>query len=488
MKNAEFRISQAMFDELTAHLFPGDHDEHGAVIAAGICKSARGIRFLGKKLFIARDGIEYVPGKFGYRALSADFVAHTSNFCAQNRLCYFAIHCHGGTDAVSFSEVDTASHKRSYPALVDITEGGPVGALVFARDAVAGEIWTPSKVYPLDYLTVVGLNHRRLYQAPQRSSTIPDNIYHRQSLLFGARGQDTLKGSKICIIGMGGVGSLVNEWAARIGVGEIVAIDYDKLEPSNNSRVVGGTRWDAPECLLNSSLAALRALGKRLSRYKVHVGRRVAKIANPKIKYDAVVGSVVDQDVALKLKDADFVFLCADSMQSRLVFNALVHQYLIPGVQIGAKVSVEDVSGDILDIFCVSRPVLPQANGGCLWCNQLISPVKLEEEAVSDAQRKRQAYVDDIAIHAPSVITLNALGAAQAMNEFLFSLVGLHDTDGQQPSYRMASPRARQWSKVKCDSRASCLHCGDGKSSVLGRGDRARLPCRAKRPNSSSSG
>jgi molybdopterin/thiamine biosynthesis adenylyltransferase len=327
-------------------------------------------------------------------------------------------------------------------------------------------------------MTVVGLNHRRLYPAPRKSSTIADNIYHRQSLLFGARGQEILKAAKIGIIGMGGVGSLVSEWAARLGVGEIVAIDYDKLEPSNNSRVVGATRWDAPEFLLNSRFAVLRGLGKRLSTHKVHIGRRVARIANPRIRYHPVVGNVVDERDALKLKDADFIFLCADSAQSRLVFNALVHQYLIPGVQIGTKVSVDKATGDILDIFCVSRPVLPQANGGCLWCNQLISPAKLQEEAISDEQRKRQAYVDDSGVHAPSVITLNALGAAQAVNEFLFAMVGLHDDEGQQAGYRMASPRGRAWAKVKCDSRPTCLHCGDGKNSALGKGDRTALPCR----------
>jgi len=479
MKTVEFRIPQAMFDELFAHLFPGDCDEHGAVIAAGLCESARGTRFLARKLFIARDGVEYVPGKLGYRALSADFVARVSNFCAQNQLCYFAIHCHGGSDSVGFSDVDLASHKRSYPALVDITEGGPVGALVFARDAIAGEIWTRSKVYPMDMMTVVGLNHRRLYPGPRKSPTIPDSIYQRQSLLFGTRGQEILKAAKIGIIGMGGVGSLVNEWVARLGVGEIVAIDYDKLEPSNNSRVVGATRWDAPSFLVDSRFLFLRSLGKLFSSYKVKIGRRVAKSANPRIQYDGIVGSIVDEREAMKLKDTDFIFLCADSMQSRLVFNALVHQYLIPGIQIGSKVTIEKATGNITDIFCVSRPVLPEANGGCLLCNQLILPDKLQEEALSGEQRKRQAYVDDSGVHAPSVITLNALGAAQAVNEFLFSLVGLHDQEGRQAGYRMASPRGRAWSKVKCDCKASCLHCGDGKNSALGKGDRAALPCKS---------
>ncbi len=479
MKNIEFRIPRGMYEDLRRHLFPGDDDEHGAVIAAGFTHGLRGTRFLARKLFIARDGVDYVPGKHGWRALTADFVARVSNFCAQNKLSYFAIHNHGGRDSVEFSPTDLESHERGYPALLDIMEGDPVGALVFAKNAIAGEVWIPTGVYSLTCATIIGLNHTRLYPSPQRSASIPDEVYNRQSLLFGARGQEILRGAKIGIIGMGGVGSLVSEWLARLGVGEIVAIDFDRLDVSNNSRVAGASRWDAINFVLSSKFSLLRALGKRLCRLKVSIGQRVAKVANPNIRYHAIPGDIVDEATALLLKDCDYIFLCADSMQSRLVFNALVHQFLIPGVQIGAKVSVDHKSGDLLDVFCVSRQVVPEPNGGCLLCNQLISAAKLQEEAIPAEQRQRQRYVDDAVVHAPSVITLNAVAASQAVNEFLFSIVGLHDDDGSHSGYRMATPRARKWSKVGCSSTPTCPHCGDGKASIFGKGDRANLPCRA---------
>jgi hypothetical protein len=478
MKTHEFRISKAMFDELSAHLFPGDHDEHGAVIAAGLCRSNRGTRFLARKLFLAREGFDYVPSKYGYRALSAEFVARVSNYCSQHKLAYFAIHCHGGHDDVAFSDVDLESHKRSYGALLEITEGVPVGALVFATNAVAGEIWTTEGNEKLTSMVIVGMNNRRLYPQLPRVPDALSEIYHRQSLLFGSRGQAILKGTKVGVIGMGGVGSLVSEWLSRLGVGEIISIDYDKLEPSNQSRVMGARWWDAPEFLLNSPFTFLKKIGAKLSTYKVNIGERVARAANPSVKYQAITGSVVTEKVALQLKDTDYIFLCADSMQSRLVFNALVHQFLIPGVQIGSKVSVDRDTGDITDIFCVARPVLPQAGGGCLWCNQLISSSKLQEEAMSVHQLNRQQYVTDAAVSAPSVVTLNAIASAQAVNEFLFSMVGLHEGEGAAIGGRMASPRARRWSKTANTNEPTCLHCGEKAASALGKGDLATLPCR----------
>jgi hypothetical protein len=103
----------------------------------------------------------------------------------------------------------------------------------------------------------------------------------------------------------------------------------------------------------------------------------------------------------------------------------------------------------------------------------------LQEEALSPDERRRQAYVSDRAVSAPSVITLNALGAAQAANDFLFGLLGLHDRQAT-PGYRMHFARPRVWRNVECAHQSTCLHCGAQPSSVFARGDRATLPCRVK--------
>ena len=120
MKTFTFRISEPLFEQLESHLFPGDGDEHGAVITAGICVSDRETRFLAREIILARDGIDYVPGKHGYRALTADFVARASHHCARENLCYFAVHCHGGGDFVDFSTTDTDSHRRGYTLTVNL--------------------------------------------------------------------------------------------------------------------------------------------------------------------------------------------------------------------------------------------------------------------------------------------------------------------------------------------------------------------------------
>ena len=270
------RISEPQFHRLMRHLFPGDRDEHGAVITAGIVETPQGIRFLARDIILAKDGVDYVPGTRGYRALTTDFVVRVSDQCAREKLCYFAVHCHGGRDSVSFSPDDLASHRRGYPALLDITNGGPVGALVFAENAVAGEIWRPDGTTDLDQLTVVGSNIRHLFPTPPKSQYERPAAYHRQSMLFGDRGQEALSNATVGIIGLGGVGALVNEWVARLGVGHIIAVDYDRLETSNLPRVVGATRFDAGEPFFSSRFGFVQSFGRWLAKHKVHIARCTA--------------------------------------------------------------------------------------------------------------------------------------------------------------------------------------------------------------------
>jgi hypothetical protein len=75
---------------------------------------------------------------------------------------------------------------------------------------------------------------------------------------------------------------------------------------------------------------------------------------------------------------------------------------------------------------------------------------------------------------APSVITLNAVGAAHAVNDFLFYMTGLTHPDAQQGYFRhMARQRASSFDLPRKDE--SCPECGHTSRSRLGRGDGARL-------------
>ena len=469
-------IDELLFQRLHRHLFPGDNDEHGAVIAAGIAETERGSRLLARELFLARDGIDYVPGQRGYRALTAQFVAEQSDYCAAQNLCYLAVHCHGGTNEVGFSSDDLASHRRGYPALLDITDGGPVGALVLARNALAGDVWTRSGRYEIDFTNVIESRVRRLFPRPRPRARHADPLYDRSARLFGDWGQEILANLKVGIIGLGGGGSLINEWLARLGIGHIVAVDFDRIELSNLPRIVGATRWDAMSWLAGAGSDKLRRLGKRLARSKVDVARRVAHQANPNIRFDAIRGNVLDERTAKLLVDVDFLFLASDSIQSRLVFNAIIHQYLIPGVQVGAKVPVIQ-NNEVGDAFVATRPVLPYAAAGCLSCHELIPASLVQEEALTESERTAQRYIDCPDVVEPSVIALNVLSTAQAVNDMMMLFTGLY-REGVKLPHQIHFVRERLLTEVEPMADKFCPDCSDTVFSRRARGDRVRLPCR----------
>jgi hypothetical protein len=462
---------------LWTHLFPGDDDEHGAVIAAGIARSSRGLRLLARDLFLAEDGIDYVPGQRGYRMLRADFIREKARYCRDRGLAYLAIHNHRGTTTVAFSPDDTASHERGYPALLDISRGLPVGALVIAHQAVAGDIWLHrDRRVDLHETRVVGRSIERLYALPPPRPQGRGAAYERQSRLLGDRGLDLLAGAKVGVIGAGGMGSLIVELLARLGVGWMLVADPERIDITNLSRIVDSTRFDARTWLTEFDRPAwMRRLGARIAAKKVNIARRVARRANPGIRFEIIAGNFADRAVAQRFADCDYLFLAADSTQARLVFNALVHQYLIPGVQVGAKARVDEATGDVLDVFSVTRPVIPDC--GCLWCNELISPAELQREAATTAERRAQNYLNEPDVVVPSVITLNASAASLATNDFLFAYTGLTMPDAAREYLRI---RPRQRGIVADGPRQDpeCTECGNADESRRGMGDAVQLPVR----------
>jgi ThiF family len=466
------------FEALHQHLFPGDGDEHGAVLGAVVQETPRACRLLVRRLWLAEDGVEYVPGEYGYGMLTPSFVRDRILDCDEQALAYLAVHCHGGTTEVGFSREDMRSHERGYPALRALNAGRPVGALVFAREAVAGDLWLPDGSRAvLDEAVVAGRPIRRLRPAPAPAPARAGEAYERQSRLFGDRGQNLLAAQKVAVMGAGGAGSLLVEYLARLGVGHLVVIDPDHLSVSNLPRVVGSRRWDAwPLLTADSRPRWMRRMGVRLAASKVRIARRVAKHANPHITFTGIRDDVVNEDVAAELLDCDHLFLAADTMQARLLFNAVVHQYLIPGSQVGAKVTTSKSTGEVLDVFSVYRTVLP--GRGCLWCNELINPAKLQEEAQDAEQVARQRYVDDPTVVAPSVITLNAVAAAHAADDYLFSVTGLLEP-GAPTEFLRLLPRSGGFVMDRARRDRDCPECsGEGR---LAAGPSRRLPTRLRR-------
>lgn len=458
------RITQRDYEQLLAHLHPGDDDEHAAFLYAGEMATSTGRRLLVRRVVPVADRDFGPSDRGGYRQVGARSLARAAIECEAEGLRLLWAHSHpGASHRVGFSAPDLATHQRAHPHMIDMTGGKPVASLVFGTESVAGEVWTPDgDVAEIAHLDVVGARTARLTPAP-RPSPRTSARFARQVLMFGSVGQEALRSMTVAVVGAGGGGSLVVQSLAHLGVGRVIIIDTDRVTITNLSRIVGATPRDA-----------------RRHRLKVEVLRRLVKSIDPDIEVTALPGDVTCTDVARVLLDADFVFSATDTHFARFAVNAVCHQYLVPGAQVGAKVVTDD-SGAVQLAYAMHRPI--DLGGACLECCGAIDADALRREQLDDGERCAQDYLDAPAagdIVDPSVITLNSAAVAMAMLDFQFAATGMFPQRARltQRVYH-AQERALRMREAK--TRRGCRWCDrHAPGGAFARGDDYQLPLRPK--------
>ncbi len=466
------RSGAGVWAEMTTHVQRRDQDEHGGALLCGLAESARGKRLLARRFVPAVDGVDYVAGTRGYRALTGAFINRALDLSDELRLVCLFVHGHGEGESVGFSDVDMESHERGYKALLDIHHQ-IIGALVLSSGAVAGDIWMPAGGRAeVSCTTVIGSNIRVL--TPKAVvPPVPRPEDDRQVRLLGDRGQAILRESRIGIVGVGGAGMLAAEWLLRLRVGELVVIDPDRVELTNLNRLPGATRWDAMWLMTAENRPPwLRKIGRNLARRKTSVVRRLARQAGRGTRVISIPTDVSSPRAVAALKECDYIVLAADPAVPRHLVNIIAHQYLIPCVQAGVKIPVTG-EGDVGDVFTVFRPVLP--DGGCLQCAGVINPMRLAVETLPDAERRAAEY--GTGQPAPAVITLNAVAVSHALSSVILSLSGLMEDHSVLHVRHHLRRSTEEAARVTKDS--DCRVCGtDG---VTGLGDLRRLPLPGQR-------
>ena len=454
----ELRISAAHYQELRAHLLRPDRDEHGALLLVGADTTGGRVLLTVREVHpLTHD--EFPPGKHGYRQFAAPALARLGNRAAAERLALVTLHSHpGARDRNALSRDDLRAHERVFPHLLDITTAPVVAGVALGESSVAGEIWwRDGHRRPLDRIRVVGPTLEFVYPEPPHDAAALDDRFDRQVRLFGAVGQERLGALHVAVVGAGGGGSILIEQLAHLGVGTITAIDFDVVKQHNLSRIMGATEADS-----------------RRDTKKVEVARRLVRAIDPGIDFRAVDGDIADERTARLLTDADYLLLATDTATARLVANAVSQTFLIPLIQIGAKVETRK-DGGIEQIYTAVRPVLPRR--GCLACAGLIDPIALQREVATPEERANQNYLGDPAVIDPSVTTLNATAAAGALNVLLMSVIG--QASEELAAHRITLTREGHVLALEDRRDPACRWCGEDSLSRYARADLSLLPVRA---------
>jgi hypothetical protein len=217
--------------------------------------------------------------------------------------------------------------------------------------------------------------------------------------LWGDAGQRALSTLRVGVIGAGGVGSILSEHVARLGVGETVHVDFDVITEANLNRSQGATRDDA----------------KRHTP-KVAVAQRLAKMGATATGFTArmVLGSVVERETLPHLLDCDVIVNAADSPWARQVLDQLAFAHLIPVIHGGTT-----LKGDPRSELLIAGKCEVSATGpghACSECAGVYTRADVTEAQESPDVRGRRRYLETGAPlpadeREPSVISFNTLVA-----------------------------------------------------------------------------
>lgn len=276
-----------------------------------------------------------------------------------------------------------------------------------------------------------------------KSAAASSTRYQRQVLAFGAEGQTAVANLRVAVVGLGGTGSVVASQLAHLGVKDMLLVDPDKVEETNLNRLVGSVHAD---------------VGKA----KVEVAARHICTISPETEVEVVVGDVVDDAVAKKLLAADFIFACTDSQASRAVLNQLAYQYLIPCIDMGVGIHVNE--GVIR--FIAGRVQMLSAGLPCLICTDKLDFEQVRREMLTEEQRKADQYIQGEAVPQPAVISLNSSISSAAVTMFLAAVAGVPSA-ARMLSYdgKLGTMRA-----IAMDPRPECIACSEDGGMGLGNG------------------
>ncbi|MGB5259865.1 MAG: molybdopterin-synthase adenylyltransferase MoeB [Gammaproteobacteria bacterium] len=147
--------------------------------------------------------------------------------------------------------------------------------------------------------------------------------YSRQIMLpqvdFG--GQEKLLGSRMLIIGAGGLGSPAAMYLAAAGIGHLVIVDHDNVELSNLQRQL---------------LHHTRDIGRN----KAQSAHDTLAEVNPDITVTAIPAKLAGEQLDAETIAADVVLDCSDNFATRFEINQACVQHRTPLVS-GAAVRFE---------------------------------------------------------------------------------------------------------------------------------------------------
>lgn len=397
-RDATLVVTQDLHKRLQDHLFPGDGLEAAALLLCTIVH--------GKRLKLLARDIVIVPHKACARERDAltwpgAYVERAIDRAEQDRLAIIAVHSHPG-GLLGFSALDDASDQSLMPALFHGTDRLCGSAIMTPDGGMRARLYADGvRMSPINLILIAGHDIVCMFDDDAHLNST------KTAIAFTSAMTDALAQLSVCIVGVSGTGSIVAEQLARLGFGEIILIDHDRLEARNLNRI------------LNSTCAEIGAL-------KVDMFADAIRRFRPDCEVRTVPTTLAAREAVLAASEADFIFSCVDTGEGRHIADRIAASFLMPLFDLGVSIPTRTSSAGAPAIAEVcGRIDYVRPGGATLSDRGVYTPATLEAEYLArtapDAlnQRIKDGYLRGLAEEAPAVITLNMRAASACVMEFI---------------------------------------------------------------------
>lgn len=393
-------ISNLHHEHLKHHLFPSDGLETAAIL---LCSKSSASRLLVKHVMLVPYKLckERLPDRINWPGTA---IEEAIDVAEPEHLSIILIHSHPG-GMFDFSSHDDESDHQVIPCIYqavskpDIMHGS---AIMTADGAIRARIYkNDMSIEPVKFVTCasddISLWSPSVLKAVQK-----------RPMAFTSEMQQDLNNLTACIVGASGTGSIVAEQLARMGIGKLILIDFDKTEFKNLNRILNSTIEDAKVGRLKTEMLASKILQYR-----------------DDIEIQCINSSIGCREAIKASGDADVIFCCVDSLEGRQICDRISSAFLQPLLDVGVTIPTRTSKGEpaIADVLGRIDYVYPGST--TLLDRGVYSPEGLRKEYLRLVDPKdfdiqvAEGYIKGMVEEAPSVITLNMRAASSCVMEFI---------------------------------------------------------------------
>lgn len=411
------------YESLKRHLFPGDGCEAIAFALCGHLETdeeqvltINSVYLYPHEKCTIRTGerVEWSPAE----------IVDLFEICKKRDLRLLKIHSHP-EHWPYFSTVDDKSDKDLSDTVTGwVGKNDDVYSVIMLPDGslMGRSINHEKKFTPLYSIVVISDNIKCYHDIDKGGSAIVtsennDEIQLRTRQAFGEGTTTILKKLKVAVVGCSGTGSIVAELLSRLGVGELILVDHDRIEKKNVNRILNSTTEHAKHKV-----------------YKTDMLKEAIEKIGTGVSVSSISDNLHSSNAYYAVASCDIVFGCMDTVDGRHLLNRMATYFCSAYFDIGVRLDADGEGGinEILGRVDYIQPGLSSLLSRDRYTLDQLKAADLSRTDPEEYDRQlKEGYIKSANVESPAVISVNMMFSSQAVTELLARLHPFRDRSNE---------------------------------------------------------